>query len=161
MISSYNETKFDNIIANWLIGYAENFEMLKQFFIGCKNILKPDGRIFGIFANDSLIDNTEESMSKMHVKSSHYAILSKEQDFARADVTFLDMNTGAEMFKVQVNVFRKEVIRRALNEAGFDVVKLGPVEVSEKYEEHGYSLDQFRAYTDEIGIVNCFSAKVV
>lgn len=158
LVSSCPELKFDYIIANWLINYAESPEALKAFFVTCKKLLKPMGRIFGIYPNDSLIDHTEESHGKMALVSVNYEILGREQDFAPAKVKLLNSSTGETFMELLCNVFRKDFIRKTLEESGFEVEHIGPVDPSPEIEAHGFRLEEFRAYTDEIGVVSCFLA---
>ena len=42
----YNDIIFDNIIANWLINYAESVQVLQEFFLSCKILLKPGGNFW-------------------------------------------------------------------------------------------------------------------
>lgn len=151
--SVYSSGKFDNITANWLINYSESVEKLLNFFKTCHGLLNPKGRVFCIFTNDSLIDHLEESESKVHIVTSYYKILEKFDTYARAQLQLINPKTSEIIIDTQVNIFRKNTLVKCLEEAGFRVLKIQPVEVREDYVEFGYTIDQFRAYNDEIGIV--------
>ena len=159
LLSTFPNVQFDNIIANWLISYAESPQILGDFFASCRTILKPGGRIFGICPNESLIERTQESLSKRHTITSKYEILNVENDFAYAKVTFVDPQSQENLFELNVNIYKKQCIRRLLEENGFEVLKLSPIEFSSEIVNYGFTPSDFRAYTEEIGVVYCFLAE--
>ena len=156
--STYSGMKFDNITANWLIGYTGTVQRLSDFFAACKGILKPGGRILGICANDSLVENTQESLDKLNPKIVIYETLKKEDDFGTCKVTFLNPSNGEKMFESVHNVYSKQCIRRVLEENGYQVLRLGPLEVSDEISNHGMNSEEFRGHTEEIGVYNFFLA---
>ena len=158
LLNCIGDEKYDNIVANWLINYSEDYFQLVRFFKGCHQVLKPGGRVSGIFTNESVIEHTEEAMSKMQFKVSHYQILQKYEDFANARLQFLNPQTAEILFELNINIFTKNSVRKALEEANFEIIKIGPVEYSPDIADFNYSPEHFRAYTEEIGIEYCFVA---
>ena len=158
LLSQYSHNEFSNIIANWLIGYAESPEVLGEFFASCRAILRPGGRIFGIFLNESVIDKTQESMEKMHSITSRHEIIQVFNDYASSKIYFLNPENGEDLFQVESNIFKKQCIRRLLEENGFEVLKISPLEYSDEIYKYGFTPGDFRAYTEEIGMVYCFLA---
>ncbi|OMJ77848.1 hypothetical protein SteCoe_22483 [Stentor coeruleus] len=157
--SVYSSVKFDNITANWLINYSESVDKLRSFFKTCHGLLNPKGRIFCIFTNDSMIDNLEESESKVHIVTSYYKILEKFDTHAHAQLRLINPKTSEVIIDTQINIFRKNTIVQCLEETGFRVLRISPIDIRDDYAEFGYTIDQFRAYTDEIGIVYCLLAE--
>ena len=158
--STYRDIKFDNITANWLIGYAGNVQILWDFFAGCKKILKSGGRISGICGNYSLVENTEESLGKLNPKIVHYEVLKREEEFATCKISFLNPNTGEKMFDTVHSVHSKQCIRRVLEENGYHVLRLGPLVVSDEIAEHGMTMHDFRGHTEEVGVYYSFLASI-
>ena len=97
----------------------------------------------------------------MHIPVTRYEIVRVEEDFAVARVKFLNPADGKEMFEVSCNVVKRDCIRNLLKKSGFKILKLSPIEYSEEIEKYGFIPQQFRAHTDEIGIIYCFLAESV
>ena len=154
--SVFNEEKFDVIIANWLICHLESVEDLSTFFKNCKFLIKPKGKLFCLYHNDSVIDQLDESLSKHSfdlIRMTPVNLLSEPAVF---DYKFLDPSTGEFLFQIKDFVYRKNTTVRLLQENGFEVVKIGPLELNPDIGSNGWTPEQFRDLTEEVGIVQCF-----
>ena len=158
LLSNFSNIYFDNIVAAWLINYASSCEELKSLFVACRELLKPGGRFFGIMPNDSVIDRTQESLEKMETQTCEVEILEKEEDFASARLKFLKPGTKEIMLEVSNTIFRKDYVKKMLEESNFEVLRQNPIEISPDIEKFNYTKDNFRAYTEEIGTAYCFLA---
>ena len=149
-----SEIKFDNIVSMWVLCYAETYEILASFFATCKELLKPNGKLFLVFSNESIIDFNKESHEKQKIKCVTHRIIRKEDDHAISSVNFTNLQTGEE-FEAVDRIWKKNTIRRALEETGFEILKLSPLEIDPKVLENQYTPDYFAEATDEIGLYYC------
>ena len=83
-----------------------------------------------------------------------HRIIRKEDDHAISSVNFTNLQTGEE-FEAVDRIWKKNTIRRALEETGFEILKLSPLEIDPKVLENQYTPDYFAEATDEIGLYYC------
>ena len=152
--------KFDIIIGNWMLCYLTSYENLVSFLNICKSLLKPNGKVSFITCNQSLISHFEESTSKGFFNIYRFVPVNLESRPAETQVMFLDSDTGEETFRVKNFIFWTREVVQALSECGFDVIRNGPCELSPEIEQHGHSSENFRDFTEEIGVAYHYLAKL-
>ena len=64
------------------------------------------------------------------------------------------------MFDTVHTVHSMQCIRRVLEENGYQVLRLGPLVVSDEITENGMTMQDFRGHTEEVGVYYSFLATI-